>query len=129
VRESLGEVGFEYMVTARNGTYWMFAAGIDPELQKAFKAAQRSRRREVRRLKAKSTPQEHDVTERRMARGGEKVVILTFFPYERFSVIEAMRLTLNEHHRKLRVSITYVPKFCHPLRAGEWLHRCSRPGR
>jgi hypothetical protein len=56
VRESLGEVGVKYMVTARKGIetvryYWVFAASIDRERQKAFKAAQRSRRRGVRGLR------------------------------------------------------------------------------
>jgi hypothetical protein len=76
---------------------------------------------------------------RRVSRG---LLLVTWFAFglgklEKSQVMKAMRLTLNEHHRKLRgvgdisdwLVSADVSGFCHPYRASEWLHRCTRPGR
>jgi hypothetical protein len=72
----------------------------------------------------------------------EGLLLVTWFAFglgklEKSQVMKAMRLTLNEHHRKLRgvgdisdwLVSADVSGFCHPYRASEWLHRCTRPGR
>jgi len=62
-----------YKVRIREGRetvrYCLFAASIDPESLKAFKAAQRSRRREVRGLRRSARLRKYDT-----AGGWRKVV-------------------------------------------------------
>jgi len=71
--EELGEIGAMYKVRIREGRetvrYCLFAASIDPESLKAFKAAQRSRRREVRGLRRSARLRKYDT-----AGGWRKVV-------------------------------------------------------
>jgi hypothetical protein len=82
------------------------------------------------------------LTEIECATGSRGLLLVTWFAFglgklEKSQVMKAMRLTLNEHHRKLRgvgdisdwLVSADVSGFCHPYRASEWLHRCTRPGR
>jgi hypothetical protein len=75
------------------------------------------------------------LTEIECATGSRGLLLVTWFAFglgklEKSQVMKAMRLTLNEHHRKLRgvgdisdwLVSADVSGFCHPYRAGEWLH-------